>query len=205
MKRRVEILQEAEIFKKAIFRLKEAKLKHERHDGSMSDTITRLSLERGDAVAIVAHNPVRKTVLLIEQFRYPAYKPNERDGWLLEVPAGMIDPHEDSKEAIRREVEEEIGYQVDRVQHIATFFLSPGGSSERIILYYARIDADDKRAAGGGLAEEGEDIRTIEMPIVEAIRKIATGEIQDAKTIIGIQWMQIRGLAKLDSDDDDDD
>ncbi len=194
MRRRVEIISEEQIFKKAIFRLKEAKLRHERYDGNMSEPITRISLERGDAVAIIAHNPLRKTILLTEQFRYPAYKPHARDGWLLEVPAGMIDPDEDSEDAIRREVEEEIGYHVDSVQHVSTFFLTPGGSSERIILYYARIDASDKRAAGGGLEEEGEDIRTIEIPLVEAVRKIATGDIQDAKTIIGIQWMQIRGL-----------
>ncbi len=194
MKRRVEILKEEQIFKKAIFRLKEAQLRHERYDGTMSDPITRISLERGDAVAIVAHNPLRKTILLTEQFRYPAYQPEKRDGWLLEIPAGIIDPNESSEDAIRREVEEEIGYRVENVKHIATFFLTPGGSSERVILYYARIDATNKRAAGGGVAEEGEDIRTIEMPVVEAVRKVAAGEIQDAKTIIGIQWMQIHGL-----------
>lgn len=197
MKRRVEIIREEQIFKKAIFRIKEAQLRHELFSGKMSDEITRLSLERGDSVAVVVHNADRKTLLFTEQFRYPTFDPEELrggDGWLLEIPAGMIDAKEASVEAVKREVHEEIGYEVDDVRFISKFFVSPGGTSERIILYYARVKSSSRTGEGGGVIEEGENIRSVEIPISKALEMMADGTLCDAKTIIGLQWLQMNIL-----------
>jgi ADP-ribose pyrophosphatase len=196
-KRRVEIIRESDVFKKAIFRIKEGRLRHSRFTGGMSEEITRLSLERGDSVAVLVHDPQREILVFTEQFRYPTFDPEGRrggDGWLLETPAGMIDPDEQSLEAIKREVHEEIGYEVDEVRPIGKFFLSPGGSSERIVMYYAQIHADQQTSAGGGVLEEGEDIRVIELPVSEALAMLRDGTLADAKTIIGVQWLLLNVL-----------
>lgn len=197
MTKRVEIISQQEVFRKAIFRIEEARLRHELYNGTMSEEIVRLNLSRGDSVAVILHNPVRRTVILTEQFRYPAYDPTgvRGTGWLIETPAGMIDPGESPADAVRREVEEEIGYEVHEIRYISTFFVSPGGTSERILLFYASVSKENRLHDGGGLIEEGEDIRVIEMPVEDALRHMSTGDIADAKTIIGLQWMQINGLA----------
>ena len=106
--------------------------------------------------------------------------------------AGIIDKNESPDSAARREVAEETGYKVAKLQHISTFYVSPGGSSERIILYYAEVDDSSKIEAGGGVASEQEDIITVELSVMEALEQIQSGEIADAKTILGILWLQNR-------------
>src|SRR5262249_52373328 len=129
-------------------------------------------------------------VIFTEQFRYPAYE--KGPGWLLEIPAGTIEDGEtdDPRVTLRRELMEEIGYEVMQFRKIASFYVSPGATSERIHLYYAAASPTDQKGKGGGLAAEGEDIRTVVMSVADALKKIESGEIVDAKTIIGLQWLQ---------------
>lgn len=187
MTRKVQIINRRDVFKKFIFRVEEVTLKHETYAGTMSEEKVRLNLDRGDAVAAVIYQPATNEVLFTEQFRYPTYENDE--GWLLEIPAGMIRRKEDPAAAIRREVLEETGYTINEVRHLHTFYLSPGGTSERIFLYYASVSANDKTEEGGGVAFEGEDIKAIwlTLPVIE--KMIENGEIMDAKTIVGLQWL----------------
>jgi ADP-ribose pyrophosphatase len=187
MPRRVHILSQRVVFQQAFFRIQEARLTHELDDGRMSAELVRLNFERGDSVAALVHDVAAGTLLFTEQFRYPAY--TKGSGWLLEVPAGTVEAGEAPEATLRREIEEEIGYTLHSVQHISTFFLSPGGTSERIHLYYAGVTAQDKTGPGGGVATEGEAIRLVALPLAEALAAIADGRIQDAKTIIGVQWL----------------
>jgi hypothetical protein len=80
--------------------------------------------------------------------------------------------------------------------HISTFYASPGASSERLFLFYGTIHQGVGAHDGGGVASEGEDIRTLVIPLEEALGKIASGEIADAKTIIGLQWLKLKLLAQ---------
>jgi nudix-type nucleoside diphosphatase (YffH/AdpP family) len=169
------------------FKVDETYLRYERFDGAMSPVVRRLSFERGDSVAALIFKPSTKRIVLVNQFKYPTY--GKGPGWITETMAGMIDENEDPESAVRREILEETGYSPRRLEHIATFYLSPGGSSERIALYYAEVD-DKKTTAGGGLAEEGEDILNIELSIEDALAQISSGEIADAKTIIAILWLK---------------
>src|SRR5678816_2226156 len=88
MPKRVEILKKQEVFHKAIFHIDEVQLQHERYNGKMTETLTRLNLNRGDSVAAVVHDKEANTVILVEQFRYPTYE--KGPGWLIELPAGII-------------------------------------------------------------------------------------------------------------------
>ncbi|MBC8099122.1 MAG: NUDIX domain-containing protein [Armatimonadetes bacterium] len=193
-KKRVEIISEQDIFKKFIFRITEARLRYERYNGKMSDELTRLCFVRGDSVAILMHDPQAHTLILTEQFRYPTYRAGSsaENGWLLEIPAGSVEPGELPESTVRREVQEEIGYILQAFKPISTFYVSPGGTSERILLYYAQISPKDRTSKGGGVLAEGEDVRTVVMSVRDALAKIESGELRDAKSIIALQWLQLR-------------
>jgi ADP-ribose pyrophosphatase len=172
------------------FKIQEAEVRVQRYDGQMSNPVRRLVFERGDAAAALLFNCDSQKVILVEQFRYPTYE--RGPGWIQEVVAGVIKPDENPEESIRREVEEEVGYQVEQLTPIATFYVSPGGTSERIFLYYAEVGDKDHVSNGGGLAAENEDIRLVEYSRSEIVEALTTGQMQDAKTIIALQWLLLQ-------------
>ncbi|MBX9819492.1 NUDIX domain-containing protein [Afipia birgiae] len=149
-------------------------------------TLHRETFDRGDGVAILPYNLARRTVLLIRQFRYPTYA-NGYDDLLVEAPAGSLD--DAAPEArVRSEAEEEIGYRLGPVQKIFEAFTSPGAVTEKLHFFVAEYQPDMKIGNGGGLAHEGEDIETLELPFAEALAMIANGRIIDAKTIMLLQY-----------------
>jgi ADP-ribose pyrophosphatase len=178
-----------------VFRVEEVFLRFEKFDGTMSDTVRRLNFDRGDSVALLVFNLDTQKLLLINQFRYPTYA--KRPGWITEIIAGIRDEGESPEETARREAQEETGLEVEKVEFIASFYPSPGGSSERIYLYYVEISGEKaKYNEIGGLLAENENIRTIEMSLEEALEGIQNQTIQDGKTIMGIYWLQNRLLKK---------
>lgn len=172
------------------FRVDEAEVSFERTDGTMTPPLRRLVFERGDSVAAVVVQRESGSVLLTEQFRFPTL--GKGSGWLLEVMAGMIDAGESPEAALRREIEEELGYRVGEVEPISTFFVSPGGSSERVWLYYAEVVGSERVSDGGGNAAAHEEIRVVRLSRDEARAALREGRLIDAKTIIGLQWLFAR-------------
>ena len=194
--KKVSIEQKKYIFED-IFKIEEAHLRFEKFNGEMTDPVRRISLERGDSVAVVILNLTTNKIILVSQFRYPSY--NNGQGWLIETIAGMVDPGESPEETARREVEEEIGLNISTLEFISTFYLSPGGSSERIHLFYSEVSGENAKYKGtGGLISEGEDIKAEELSLEEALGKVRSGKIMDAKTIIGIYWLENRLLKKTE-------
>jgi ADP-ribose pyrophosphatase len=185
--RRVEIIEEKRVFDR-FFRIDEARLRYERFDGTMSAELRRLNFERGDSVAAIVVNRATRTVYLTEQFKYPAS--TKGDGWIVEIVAGTIDPGESAEQAIRREILEEIGFAPTSVTPIGSFFVSPGGTSERIFLFNVEVTEADRRSKGGGLPSEGEDIRIVEWPVAAFLAKLDGGELHDAKTIVAAYWLK---------------
>ncbi len=164
-----------------------------RRDGSWQ-TQTRETYDRGHGVAILPIDRTRGTVLLIRQFRFPAYY-NGEPGDLIEVPAGKLDL-DDPAEQIRRECEEETGHRVRNVREVFSAYMSPGSVTERLHFYLADYDAHTQVNAGGGLEHEGEDIEVLELPLPEALKMIERGEIQDGKTIMLLQYAALLELGR---------
>lgn len=171
------------------FKVDEYRGTFERYNNEMSEEQRLLVFERGDSAAALLFDPGHNEVILTEQFRLPVKLRDERP-WLLEVAAGIID--KTPKETILHEIREETGYNVSEVLPIATFFVSPGGSTERIHLFYAEVRRTQQIDAGGGLKQEGEDIRIVRMPLREFFTKLRQMEFQDAKLIIAAQWLRER-------------
>lgn len=155
-----------------------------RSDG-VWQTQTRETYERRDAAAILLFDPDRRCVVLVRQFRYPAYVQGWRD-LMIEVPAGVLDDLA-AEERIRLEAEEETGYRPAEVSKVFEAFASPGAITEKLHCFVGRYGPADQISSGGGLAEEGEDIEILELPFDEAMAMIASGEICDAKTIMLLQ------------------
>ena len=189
MARDVQILARREVFHR-FFRIDQVELRHERFDGSMSPPLTRLVLERGDSVAVLPYDPERRRILLCEQFRAATYE--NGPGWLLEIPAGMLESGEQVEDCARREVAEETGYSVDSFERIGCVYPSPGGSSERIHILCAEMAIPDDGGRLAGNASEGEDVRVVCMDADQAIASAREGRVNDAKTLIALQWLELR-------------
>lgn len=145
--------------------------------------------DHGSAAAILLFDPSKNAVVLVRQFR-PAAFVNGDPSFMLEVPAGLIDDDQPD-EAIRREAMEETGYAVKDVHYLFETYASPGTLTEKVALFYARVDLEEKAGLGGGLATEGEDIEVMSIGLDQAFEMIATGDITDAKTIILLQWAML--------------
>ncbi|HEY2232757.1 MAG TPA: NUDIX hydrolase [Candidatus Angelobacter sp.] len=184
---KVAILNRRRVFDR-FFQIEEARIQFERFDGSMTEPLSRLCFERGDSVAAIIRNADSNTVVLANQFKYPSYA--KGPGWITEVVAGMIAPNETAEDALKREILEETGYRITKYQHISTFYVSPGGSSERIVLYYVEVSNADRVSTGGGLRAEGEDIKLIEFGMPEIWNVMASGLIVDAKTLLSLFWLK---------------
>ena len=189
------------ISKKVLFKgflsIDEYTLKHDLYAGGESEMITRQLMERGHAVAILLFDPNLDKLVLIEQFRIGA-KDDEKSPWLLELVAGMIEKDESAQQVVIRECMEEAGVSVKGVRELFTYYVSPGGCSEKITLYYGEVDS---RKANGihGLDSEGEDIKVVVLDYDDAIKRLEDGKINSATPILALQWLQLHHGALVKS------
>lgn len=155
------------------------------------ETQSRETYDRGNGATILLHNPAADTVVLTRQFRLPTFVNGNPSGMLVETCAGLLDD-EDPDTAIIRETEEETGYRLTAVEKVMEAYMSPGSVTERLFFYLAEYSATTERLAGGGIEEE--EIEVLEMPLAQALAMMATGEIQDGKTIMLLQHLRLRQL-----------
>jgi nudix-type nucleoside diphosphatase (YffH/AdpP family) len=177
-------IEKVELLSDDWYVLKKTTFNWRRRDGSWQRQ-SRETYDRGNGAAILLYDLERRTVVLIKQFRYPAFA----NGWndlLIEVPAGLLD-EASPEERIRAEAEEESGFRVQQVNRVFEAFMSPGSVTEKLYFFTGRYSPQDRVAEGGGLEEDGEDIEMIEPTIDEALAMIGRGEIQDGKTIMLLQ------------------
>ena len=151
----------------------------------------RETYDRGDGAAVLLCDRTDSSVILIRQFRYPAFYRGESP-YLIEVCAGKLEG-DDAETCARKEAEEETGYRVGELIRAYDCFMSPGSVTERLTLYVGFVDAP-AGGAGGGLHHEGEDIEVLRVPVAEALRMVESGEIADAKTVLLLQYTALKGV-----------
>jgi nudix-type nucleoside diphosphatase (YffH/AdpP family) len=155
-------------------------------------TQRRETYDRGNGATLLPYHLAQRTVILVRQFRYPAYI-NGYDDLLIEAAAGLLD-NESPEVRIRAEAEEEIGYRLGKVEKVFEAFMSPGAITEKLHFFVAEYEPSMRIGDGGGLASEGEDIEVLELPIDQTLAMIGDGRIQDAKTIMLLQYAALNIL-----------
>lgn len=162
-----------------------------RRDGNWQRQ-SREAYDRGNGATVLLYNRAKRSVILVRQFRLPAWL-NQHDGFLLEAAAGLLD-NLDPERRIKAEAEEETGYRLDNVKKVFEAFMSPGSVTEKLHFFIAEYHDDQFTGAGGGVEEEGEDVETVEMNFDAALRAIKEGTIIDAKTIMLLQYLALEGV-----------
>lgn len=146
----------------------------------------RETYDRGNGATLLPYNLAQRSVVLVRQFRYPAYV-NGYDDLLIEAAAGLLDDLS-PEERIRAEAEEETGYRLGDIRKVFEAFMSPGAVTEKLHFFVAEYQPDMRVGSGGGIPDEGEEIEVLELPIDEALAMIGDRRIVDAKTIMLLQY-----------------
>lgn len=178
-------VQSIEVLSDDWYLLKKTTFDFLRNDGSWQRQ-SRETYDRGNGATILLYNLAQHTVILVRQFRFPAFV-NGWDDLLIEAPAGLLD-EASPEDRIKLEVEEETGYRVSQVRKIFDAYMSPGSVTEKLYFFVAEYDANSKVSDGGGMENEGEDIDVLEIGIDESLAMINSGEIVDGKTIMLLQY-----------------
>lgn len=171
------------------FKIIRYRLAHSLFAGGETVELSREIFERGRAVAVLPYDPERDQIVLIEQFR-PGALGVDPNPWLIETVAGIVEPDEPVEDVARREAREEAGLELKDLAFLMRFFASPGGSTETVDLFLARIDSS---TAGGlfGLASEGEDIKVHVLSFDRAVAWLNEGRIKVGTTVVAIQWLML--------------
>jgi len=172
------------------FKVDRYTFQYEHFDGNMSPVMKRLVFERGDAAAVLPYDPATGRVVLIKQFRCPAYV-REGDGWLWETIAGMLDGQQPA-DVVRREAMEEAHLTLDELEHVTTIFPSGGGCSERLFIYLAPISVEPDWCYVGGLESESEDILVCSFTLDEAVQMLCDGRVRTATLVIALQHLMLK-------------
>ncbi|MEX0731337.1 MAG: NUDIX domain-containing protein [Aquisalimonadaceae bacterium] len=195
MTNKLEIIEKQTCFK-GFFRIERYHLRHGLFEGGMSPPLTRELFERGHSVAVLMFDANADAVVLVEQFRIGALEA-ATGPWLFELVAGMQDSGQTAEAVAHMEAREEADAELLDLISICEYLVSPGGSSERVSLFCARVDVE---GLGGvhGLAHEGEDIRVHVVPYDEAQEMMRNGIINSAMPIIALQWLALNRERILD-------
>lgn len=169
-------------------RLEKVSFDYQRSDGAWQQ-LEREIYHRGHGAAILLYNLEYCTIVLTRQFRFPAWELGG-NGFLLEVPAGIIEGN-DPVATVQVETQQETGFLIERPSFLFKAFATPGSVTEQLYYYAATYDPGNKVSCGGGVVEEGEDIEVLEVPVEKAIMWSMDGTIEDAKTILLIQYAQL--------------
>ena len=188
---KVKILK-TEILSDNWYTLNKVTFEYQKRDGTL-ETQSREAYDRGNGATILLYNKESKTVILTKQFRLPTYINGNEDGMMIEACAGLLDK-DNPEDCIRKETEEELGYEISDVKKVFEVYMSPGSVTEILYFFIAEYSKSMKVNEGGGLADEQEEIEVLELHIDKALEMIDSGEIKDAKTIMLLQHVRLKGI-----------
>ena len=200
--RRTLTVKDVRVFKKnspfkGYFRIDRYRLNHRLFEGGWSAPMTREVFERGHAVGVLLYDPDRDAVIVVEQFRIGAYaaQPLPRfrrrvSPWLMEVVAGIVEKGESPKDVARRESLEEAGCEILDLVHICDYMVTPGGSTETVILFCGRVRAP-RHGSIHGIDAEHEDIRVHVVSSARALEWLDSGRACNSMIVIALQWFRM--------------
>ncbi len=183
---------ETEVLSDNWYTLNKVRFDYQKSDG-VWQTQQREVYERGHGAAVLLYNLEKKTVILIRQLRIPTYIQGHPTGMMIEACAGLLDK-DDPETCMIREIEEETGFRVPEVKKLFEAYMSPGAVTEKIYFFMAAYSDAMKVSIGGGLATEHEDIEVLEFSFDQVLTLLNNGTIIDAKTIMLIQYAQLKGV-----------
>lgn len=187
----IEIVK-TEILSDNWYTLKKVTYQYTKPDGTVQQQ-SREAYDRGNGAVILLYNTISRTVILTRQFRIPTYINGNESGMLIEACAGLLD-QDSPEDCIRRETEEETGYQIKEAKKIFEAYMSPGSVTEILYFFIAEYTNNMKVSDGGGLQEEEENIEILEINIDDALAMIESGEIKDGKTIMLLQYIKLKSI-----------
>ena len=193
--------QDIKIIKKeslydGFFKMVKYHFQHRLFQGGWSDVVEREVFERGHAVAVLPYDPVLQEFVMIEQVRIGALATSDCP-WLLEVVAGIIDPGETPEDVCIREAQEEAGIELSHLHKALSYLASPGGTTERLHIYVAKVDASEAHGVYG-LDHESEDILVHRVAESQALEWINQGKIENSASLIALQWFALNKQRVLD-------
>lgn len=165
---------------------------YQKEDGTW-ETQERESYDRGDGACILLYNKQKGTVILTRQFRMPTYVNGNENGMMIEACAGVLDGA-GAEVRIKKEVEEETGFRIRKVEKVLEAYTSPGAVTEIMHFFIGEYNDSMKKGDGGGAEDETENIEVLEYAFDEALRMIGTGQIMDVKTIVLLQHAELKKL-----------
>ncbi|MGP9806262.1 NUDIX domain-containing protein [Paracoccus sp. NSM] len=174
------------------FATDELVLSHRRHDGGMTERMTREGFLMGDAVVLLPWDPVRDRVLVIEQFRPAPFLRGDPQPWLLEPIAGRVDGGESVEDAARREALEEADLTLSRLFHAFDSYPSPGAVCEFLYQFVGIADLPDGVEGIHGLDGEAEDIRGHLLARADLTAMVLAGQITNGPLASLALWLEVR-------------
>jgi len=178
-----------EVIWQGYFRMIKYYFRHKLFNGGVSEIVERELFERDTAVAVIPYDPITDEVVLVEQIRVGAFD-HDLNPWMVELVAGMIEENEESEDVAKRELFEETGLECNHIEKVMSYLVSPGGTSEKIDLYLAYVNAKTANRIAG-LESEHEDIKTHRLSVMEAINQLSDSRFQNGVTITGLQWLAL--------------
>lgn len=191
MNNNVRILN-TEILSDNWYTLKKVSYEYKRKNGEWQKQ-SREAYDRGNGATILLYNKETNTVILTRQFRLPTFINGNESGLMIESCAGLLDK-DNPEDCIKRETEEETGYRVKEVKKVYEIYMSPGSVTEILYFFTGEYSKEMKTKDGGGIEHEQEEIEVLEIPFSRALEMIESGEIKDAKTIILLQYAQLKNI-----------
>ena len=174
---------------KGFFSVEEHDLSYRKFNNQQSSILTRSALISSDAVIVLPYDPVNDRILLIEQFRSGPYVKGDKNPWVLEPIAGLIDEGETPESAGIREAEEEAHLEIKRLELVARSYPSPGISTEFFHQYIGIVELLDKSDLIAGLSSENEDIRSHIFEYEQFFEMIESGKVNVGPLILLGLWL----------------
>ena len=168
------------------FKMNEISLKYKKYDGSWSNEIKRELFGGAQVSAVLPYDPIKKKIVLIQQFR-PGTISKNTNNYLNEIVAGIIDAGESPEIAAKRECLEETGYKIKKLTPIQGYFPAPGSSESFYHLFLGEVDSKNGKKIMG-LYKENEDILVKSFDINQVKKMLQEGKFVNGLTLIAIQW-----------------